>query len=141
MIEHEVVLRGDELQVPGYFLSDIGNRFGDHRVYVDVFLPENQVVYLEESSRSFLYEVDNIQGVYDNDMAGHHFKMTRDGLDCLDCEDFEINTSAPESDPESFNMKIDEDGVHIQIQDEDSEKAEVRIDENGVLVRSSKDSI
>jgi hypothetical protein len=141
LIEHEVVLTDDELQVPGYFLSDIGNRFGDQRVYVDVFLPMNQVVYLEESSRTFLYEVDNIQGVYDNDMAGHHFKMTRDGLDCLDCEDFEINTSAPDSDPESFNMKIDEDGVHIQIQDEDREKAEVRIDENGVLVRSSKDSI
>ena len=141
LIEHEVVLTDDELQVPGYFLSDIGNRFGDQRVYVDVYLPENQVVYLEESSRTFLYEVDNIQGVYDNDMAGHHFKMTQDGLDCMDCEEFEINTSAPDSDPESFNMKIDEEGVHIEIKDEDNEKAEVRIDENGVLVRSSKDSL
>ena len=99
------------------------------------------MIYLDESSRTFLYEVDNIQGVYDNDMAGHHFKMTQDGLDCLDCEEFEINTSSRESDPESFNMKIDEKGVHIEIKDEDSEKAEVRIDENGVLVRSSKDSI
>ena len=141
LIEHEVVLTDDELQVPGYFLSDIGSRFGDQRVYVDVYLPENQVIYLEESSRTFLYEVDNVQGVYDNDMAGHHFKMTREGLDCLDCEEFEINTSESESDPESFNMKIDEKGVHIEIKDEDSEKAEVRIDENGVLVRSSKDSI
>jgi hypothetical protein len=141
LIEHEVTLTEDELQVPGYFLSDIGNRFGEQRVYIDIYLPENQVIYLEESSKTFLYEVDNIQGVYDNDMAGHHFRMTRDGLDCMDCEEFEINTSAPESDPESFNMKIDEDGVHIEIQDEDNEKAEVRIDENGVLVRSSKDSI
>ncbi len=141
LIEHEVVLDGDELQVPGYFLSDIGNRFGDQRVYVDVYLPENQVIYLEESSKTFLYEVDNIQGVYDNDMAGHYFKMTREGLDCLDCEEFEINTPAPESRPESFNMKIDEEGVHIEIQDEDKDKAEVKIDENGVRVTSSKDSI
>jgi phage shock protein PspC (stress-responsive transcriptional regulator) len=141
MIEHEVNISGDELQVPDYFLADIGNRFGEQRVYVDVYLPENQTIYLEESSRTFLYEVDNIQGVYDNDMAGHYFKMTRDGLDCLDCEDFEINVTAPDSDVESFNMKIDEEGVHIEINDEDSEKAEVKIDQNGVRVTSTKDSI
>ena len=141
LIEYDVQLAGDELQVPGFFLSDVSNRFGDQRVYVDIYLPEDQVIYLEESSRTFLYEVDNIQGVYDNDMAGHYFRMTRDGLDCLDCEDYEINVSAPESGPESFNMKIDEDGVHIEIQDEDSEKAEVKIDENGLRVTSSKDSI
>ena len=110
-------------------------------MYVDVYLPENQVIYLEESSKTFLYEVDNIQGVYDNDMAGHYFKMTQEGLDCLDCEEFEINTPAPESRPESFNMKIDEEGVHIEIQDEDKERAEVKIDENGLRVTSSKDSI
>ena len=67
--------------------------------------------------------------------------MTREGLDCLDCEAFEINSSAPDSDPESFNMKIDEKGVHIEIQDEDRDKAEVKINQNGVIVRSSKDSI
>jgi hypothetical protein len=141
LIEHEVELSGDELLVPGFFLSDVNNRFADQRVYVDVYLPENQVIYLEQSSRTFLYEVDNIQGVYDNDMAGHHFRMTRDGLDCMDCEEFEINVSAPDSEPESFNMKIDEEGVHIEIKDEDNEKAEVKIDENGVRVMSSKDSI
>ena len=141
LIEHDIELVGDELQVAGFFLSDVDNRFADQRLYVDVYLPENQVVYLDESSKTFLYEVDNLQGVYDNDMAGHYFRMTRDGLDCLDCEEFEINRTAPESQPESFNMKIDEDGVHIEIQDVDNEKAEVKIDENGVLVRSSKDSI
>jgi len=141
LIEHEVRLVGEELQVPGYFLSDLGNRFGEQRVYVDLYLPRGQVIYLDESSRTYLYEVDNIQGVYDNDMAGHHFQMTGEGLDCLDCEAFEINTRVPASEPESFNMKIDEKGVRIEIQDEDREKAEVKIDENGLIIRSSRDSI
>ena len=141
MIEHEVSLMGEELQIPGYFLSDVSNRFGEQRVYVDLYLPEGQVIFLDPSSRTFLYEVDNIQGVYDNDMAGHHFQMTREGLNCLDCEPSDINTWNEESDPESFNMKIDERGVHIEIQDEDRDKAEVKIDENGLIIRSSKDSI
>lgn len=141
MIEHEVSLTGEELQIPGYFLSDVSNRFGEQRVYVDVYLPEGQVIYLDPSSRTYLYEVDNIQGVYDNDMAGHHFQMTSEGLNCLDCEPSDINTWTEESDPESFNMKIDERGVHIEIQDEDRDKAEVKIDENGLIIRSSKDSI
>lgn len=141
MIQHEVSLMGEDLQIPGYFLSDVSNRFGEQRVYVDIYLPEGQVVFLDPSSRTFLYEVDNIQGVYDNDMAGHHFQMTREGLDCLDCEASEINIRNRESEPESFNMKIDEEGVHIEIQDEDRDKAEVKIDENGLIIRSSKDSI
>ena len=141
LIEHKVKLSGNELEVQGYFLSDIATRFGEQKIYVDLYLPEGQTIYLGESSRTFLYDVDNIQEVYDNDMAGHHFRMTRDGLDCLDCEVYEINTSGDDSDPESFNMKIDEKGVHIEIQDEDREKAEVKIDENGVIVRSTKDSI
>ena len=141
MIEHEVNLSDNRLEIQGYFLSDVKNRFGEQKIYVDLYLPEGQVIYLDESSRTFLYDVDNIQEVYDNDMAGHHFKMTRDGLDCLDCEVYEINTSGDDSEPESFNMKIDEKGVHIEIQDEDRDKAEVKIDKNGVIVRSSKDSI
>jgi phage shock protein PspC (stress-responsive transcriptional regulator)/uncharacterized membrane protein len=141
LIEHEVGLEGKELEIQGYFLSDVRNRFGEQRIYVDLYLPEGQTIYLDESTRTFLYDVDNIQDVYDNDMAGHHFKMTREGLDCLDCEVYEINASGTDSDPESFNMKIDEEGVRIEIQDEDREKAEVKIDKNGFTVRSSKDSI
>ena len=79
LIEHDIELVGDELQVAGFFLSDVDNRFADQRLYVDVYLPEDQVVYLDESSKTFLYEVDNLQGVYDNDMAGHYFRMTEMG--------------------------------------------------------------
>ena len=141
LIEHEVSLDGKDLEVQGYFLSDVKNRFGEQRIYIDLYLPEGQTIYLDESSRTFLYDVDNIQDVYDNDMAGHHFQMTREGLNCLDCEAFEINAFDSDDDPESFNMKIDENGVRIEIQDEDRDKAEVKIDENGFTVRSSKDSI
>ncbi len=38
-------------------------------------------------------------------------------------------------------MKIDEEGVHIEIQEDGKEKSEVKIDGSGVIVKSSKDTI
>jgi len=71
-------------------------------------------------------------------MAIHHYKMTESGLTCIDCEEFEFNTNI---NSDSFHMKIDKSGVHIEVEDDENEKAVVRIDENGILVESVKDSI
>ena len=107
-------------------------------MYVDLYLPEGQVIYLDNSTATFLYDVDNVQKIYDDDMPDHYYMMTKDELNCLDCLPEEINT---ENDVESFNMKIDEKGVRIEIQDEEKEKAKVIINKNGLEVKSSKDSI
>ena len=149
MIEYDFNLQGNELQLSGYFLSDLNTKLSEQKVYVDLYLPVGQVIFLNPTSSSFLYDVDNVQNVYDHDMAGHYFRMTREGLSCLDCEEYEFNNSDWESeadwdsdsDPESFNMKIDDKGVHIEIQDETNEKAEVKIDKDGIIVRSAQDSI
>ena len=137
-IQHGYELVDDELRINGFFLADLNNRFSEQKVYVDLYLPEGQVIYLDNSTRTFLYDVDNVQSIYDNDMVKHYFKMTSEGLSCLDCSDEEINIGHED---DSFQMKIDEDGVHIEIQEEGKEKSEVKIDGSGVIVKSSKDTI
>ncbi|MEL4455344.1 PspC domain-containing protein [Lutimonas vermicola] len=138
LIEYEYELSEDELRINGYFLAQLNNRFSEQRIYVDLYLPENQVVFLDHSTRTFLYDVDNAQNIYDNDMAKHYFKMTREGFYCLDCSEGIINI---ENNNDSFNMKIDEEGVRIEIQEDGKEKSEVKIDASGVVVRSTKDTI
>jgi hypothetical protein len=138
LIAYNYKLEEKELRLDGYFLSDIENKSAEQRVYVDLYLPEGQVIYLDNSTRTFLYDVDNLQNIYDNDMAKHYFIMTRDGLSCMDCEDHEINI---DDDVDSFNLKIDEGGVHIEIQEDSKEKTEVKIDRTGVIVKNAKDSI
>ena len=71
-------------------------------------------------------------------MAKHYFKMTDNGLTCLDCEDYEFRNN---DDSDAFNLKIDKKGVHIEVKDENNEKVEVKINENGLVITSSKDSI
>jgi len=138
LITYDYELNADELRLDGFFLADISNQFSEQRVYVDLYVPEGQVIFLDSSTKTFLYDVDNIQNIYDNDMAKHYFVMTEDGLNCMDCKDYEMNI---DSDSESFNMKIDEQGVHIEIQEDSNERTEVKIDETGVIVKSAKDSI
>jgi hypothetical protein len=137
-IGYNFVESGEDLLLNGYFLTEIENKFRDQRLRIDLYLPVNQVIYLDKSMRSFLYDVDNIQNIYDRDMPKHYYKMTEDGLSCLDCDeswDHNIDDSA------SFKMKIDENGVNINITSDDNENAKVIIDENGVNISSSRDSI
>lgn len=137
-IGYDYILQEKDLLLNGYFLTDKDNKFKEQKINIDLYLPEGQTLYLDKSTRSFLYDVDNTQNIYDRDMAKHYFKMTENGLTCLDCDEKIIKKS---NDSESFNMKIDKRGVHIKVQDENREKAEVKIDENGITITSSKDSI
>ncbi len=138
LIDYNYELMAKDLRLDGYFLTDVKNKFREQKIYIDVYIPEGQVIYLDKSTRSFLYDVDNTQNIYDRDMAKHHYKMTESGLTCMDCEEFEFNTNI---NSDSFNLKIDKSGVHIKVEDDENEKAVVKIDENGILVESVKDSI
>ncbi len=143
-ISHGFTLENNNLSIDGYFLTEVMNKFRAQKIYIDVYLPVGQIIYLDKSTRSFLYDVDNVQDIYDRDMAKHFYKMTEEGLSCLDCDsqDEEIEDGVVKDlKAESFNMKIDKKGVHIEIVDDKNEKAEVKIDKDGVLIEKTADSI
>ncbi len=149
LIEYGTQLNNNNIVLDGYFLTDPKSKFISRKDYVkvDLYLPTDQVIYLDRSLRSFLYDVKNIQDIYDNDMVKHYFKMTEDGLTCLDCDGTELRLSggmneiSGKKNKESFNMKVDEDGVHIKVVNDKNEKAEVKVDKNGVKIESAKDSL
>ena len=129
---------GEDLLLNGYFLTEIENKFRDQSLKIDLYLPENQVIYIDKSMRSFLYDIDNVQNIYDRDMPKHYYKMTKEGLSCLDCDESWNNNI---DDTGSFKMKIDEDGVNINISGDENENAKVIINANGINISSSEDSI
>ena len=88
LIDHGYELNEEELRINGFFLAEMSNRFSEQRVYTWIY------IYLKDKSsiwiirpESFLYDVDNVQSIYDNDMVKHYFKMTAEGLSCLDCSE------------------------------------------------------
>lgn len=131
-IEYKFNLTEKNLLLNGYFLSNLKNKFKDQLIDVTVYLPVNSIVYLDASTQTYLNDVDNVQNIFDGDMPKHYYKMTENGLECLDCDpsifgdDFKRNN-------ENFKLNIDENGVEIKVNDGDK-NAEVTIDENGVKV-------
>jgi len=131
-IEYNFNLTEKNLLLNGYFLSDLKNKFKDQLIDVTVYLPINSIVYLDTSTQTFLNDVDNVQNIYDGDMPKHYFKMTENGLECLDC-DPSIFGDDFKRDHENFKLNIDENGVEIKVNDGDND-AKIKIDEKGVKI-------
>ena len=130
-IEYQFNLTEKDLLLNGYFLTDFKNKFKDQLIDITVYIPINTVVYLDNSTRTFLDDVDNIQNIYDRDMPKHYYKMTENGLECLDCDSAIFGDDYKK---EQFKLKIDKDGVQMNINDGDK-KADVKIDENGIVIK------
>ena len=119
-IEYEFNLTNNELLLNGYFLSEFKNKFKEQSIDVTIYLPKNSIIYLDNSTRSFLNDVDNVQQVNDRDMPKHHFKMTENELECLDCNEniFGDNYNKKQA---NFNLNIDENGLKVKVNDENVE--------------------
>ena len=131
-IEYNFSQTGNVLSLDGYFLIDDKNGYREQDVRVTIYVSKNQVFYLDESTRSFLGLIDTTNDMYRRDMPEHYFKMTDDGLECLDCKD-DDHSAKDEDDKHEINVNVDKNGLKIEINDE-GEKAEVKIDENGVRI-------
>jgi len=132
-IEYQFNLNDKKLELNGYFLSDFNNKFKDQLIDVTIYLPINSFIYLDNSTRTFLNDIDNTKDIHDNDMPKHLYKMTEKGLECLNC-DLSIFGDDFKKDNEHFKLNIDENGVKIKVSDGDKD-AEVKIDENGIIIK------
>jgi len=85
-MQYKFDLIENNLLLDAYFLSDIANKYRKQNIEILLFVPKGKTVYFDKSVKYFLQDVDNIQDIYDRKMIKHHFKMTSEGLDCLDCK-------------------------------------------------------
>ncbi len=84
-ISYSYKINGDVLKFDGYFLTDRGMRFNDQVLDVVLYVPKDKIIYLDNSTQTFLRHVENTDNTYDGDLPKHFYKMTLEGLDCLDC--------------------------------------------------------
>ena len=72
------------------------------------------------------YDIENTNGIIDSEMGGKFWKMTENGLTCLNC---------PKELEDSHNHHH-RDGIHVHDKD-----AKVNIDENGIDIKSKDASV
>jgi phage shock protein PspC (stress-responsive transcriptional regulator) len=86
-IRYNYEVKENTIILDAYFLSEYKNLWKDEEIQVTFYVPEGVTVYFDNSTKNFLYRVDNTGDIYDKDMAEHHFKMLEDNLTCTDCDE------------------------------------------------------
>ena len=84
-ISYNFTIENNLITLDAFFLSDFKNLWKDEKVSITLFIPKNVTVFFNNSTRNFLYDVNNTSDIKDRDMAKHHFIMTETTLDCTDC--------------------------------------------------------
>lgn len=118
-----------------YYSFPSNDKFRRQEVEVLIKMPRNKVIYFDGGLKKLLYDVDNTNEIYDEDMIGKYWKMTDNGLTCLNCPKRETpHHERVHVEGENAKVKIDKDGIEVHAKD-----AHVKIDEHGINVNSKEE--
>ena len=93
---------GEALRLSEYFTVPKESLYRGQDLKVTLRLPVGATVYLDESIENIMYDIRNVQDMYDGDMLGHQWEMTPEGLSCTDCATIEYY------DADDFEESIEE---------------------------------
>lgn len=134
-ISYSLEQKDSALVVDKYYSFPALDKFRKQEVEVLIKLPRNKVIYFDASTKKLLYDVDNINEIYDEEMVGKYWKMTENGLTCLNCPKEDPHHKNWHIEDDHANVRIDEHGIEVKSND-----AHVKIDKDGINVNSKKDN-
>ncbi|RAV28885.1 PspC domain-containing protein [Sinomicrobium soli] len=133
-IDYGFSTSGNTVFLRNYVLTDYGNKYRDQEAYVRVSLPEGTVFFIDHHSDIRIGHSTHEQArLYHADLKGHFWKMEEGKLRCLDCEE---RMDADTETVEPHDVKIDSEGIDIDVQDENGENVKVEINRNGIRVKT-----
>lgn len=115
-IKYNFTFENNELNLDDHLLVDLKSKFRNQSVKVEVFIPENQVFFLNESIDEHWSKVYIEQN---NAKANHHYTFVENTYKCLDCETLqptELNQNQIIQDtvselPQPGRLKVNQDGT------------------------------
>ncbi|UCE70403.1 MAG: PspC domain-containing protein [Flavobacteriaceae bacterium] len=132
-IRYNYALTGNTLLLDDHFTTDVDNKIRDQEVRLTLFIPEGTVLSFNSGARDYMGRRTRYdQEMYRKRIVNYTWQMGPDGtLQCLNCP--------PDTDEEDGNghIIIDEDGVDIDLKD-DQDSFEMKINEDGIRVRAKE---
>jgi phage shock protein PspC (stress-responsive transcriptional regulator) len=86
-INYNYQISDSALVIDNYLSTLKDNKIRGQQVELTLYIPINQVVYLDESVKELLFDVENVTDTYDKKMVRNKWIMLENGLTCLDCLD------------------------------------------------------
>lgn len=84
-IDYYYQIDGNEVLFENYLSTEEEQGFRLQAVELTLYIPEGTTIYLDQSMKHFIYNVDNTTNTYDKRMVNHYWEMLDEGLTCKDC--------------------------------------------------------
>ena len=81
----EFLLEDDNLIFDDFFTIST-QKWRMQELYLTLEIPVGMVVFLDHSLEDLIYDIKNVNNMWDYDMLGHYWKMEEEGLSCISCE-------------------------------------------------------
>ncbi len=86
-INYNYQITDSALVIDNYLSTLKDNKIRGQQVELTLYIPLYQVVYLDESVKELIFDVENVTDTYDKEMIRNKWIMLESGLTCLDCLD------------------------------------------------------
>jgi len=130
-IDYEYVLNGNTLLFNNFLTTAKKSAFNEQEVRVNLYLPAGTVIKYDLSSER-LWTIRAETDASPDNFENYLWKMGPDGeLKCQDCPDEELDND------DDNHIRINEDGIDININDENGESFEMKIDDGGVRIKAN----
>ena len=113
-----------------------GEKFRAQRMQLILKVPVGKKVFLSGNMTKIIYDIDNVNQIWDHDMVNHTWEMTDQGLKCLDCTGDETTVGGDKVviSEGTDTVRVSHSGVHIT----KNGKEVIRIDKNGVIIHEEE---
>ena len=135
-IDYSYTAENKTLWLDDYLTTGTENKVRDQEVRVTFYVPAGHVIKFDENTRRHVgrtirYDKD----LYRRDIVDYTWLMAEDGeLKCQDCPEF-----TEEDEDNNGRIIIDENGVDINIKD-DADSFEMKIDEEGLKIKAEENN-
>lgn len=86
-INYNYQITDSALVIDNYLSTLKDNKIRGQQVELTLYIPLYQVVYLDESVKELIFDVENVTDTYDKEMIRNKWIMLESGLTCMDCLD------------------------------------------------------
>jgi len=85
-IDYTVNQMDSTLELNSYFDIKTTDKLRAQNVKLVLKVPVNKILFLNKSMEKIIFDIDNVNDALDNDMVNRKWIMTKQGLECIDCE-------------------------------------------------------
>jgi hypothetical protein len=137
-IDYDYTLGESVLDLNSHFSTASINKVRGQQVRITLYVPEGTKVSFDKSARYFIgRRTETKPGIGRRDIPDYHWQMQPDGS--LKCQNCPTQLPISSSNGRNNRIRIDENGVDIDIKDE-NDSFRLKIDEEGIDIKANPDN-